>query len=166
MAWALRLEASVSAIKPVSKDEANQSSAKLGTLGRSQIFHLGPFTYLGCAQDLDDLKSWVLSHKWQVICDWWTNPIAGFNLCDPRQQVISSICLLVLALLLRNIILHIFVMCRLTELDKEIAAISLPALASLAADPIAGLVDTAYIGRLGDLLAWLGGHQLFKKQVV
>lgn len=38
---------------------------------------------------------------------------------------------------------------RLTDLDREIAGISLPALASLAADPIAGLVDTAYIGRLG-----------------
>lgn len=38
---------------------------------------------------------------------------------------------------------------RLSGLDKEIAVIALPALASLAADPIAGLVDTAYIGKLG-----------------
>jgi len=35
------------------------------------------------------------------------------------------------------------------ELDKEIISISLPMLATLAADPIAGLVDTAYLGRLG-----------------
>ena len=40
-------------------------------------------------------------------------------------------------------------LCRLTDLDKEIAIIALPALASLAADPIASLVDTAYIGKLG-----------------
>lgn len=42
--------------------------------------------------------------------------------------------------------------CRVTDLDKEIAVIALPALASLAADPIASLVDTAYIGKLGATL--------------
>ena len=41
-------------------------------------------------------------------------------------------------------------LCRFTDLDKDIAIIALPALASLAADPIASLVDTAYIGKLGE----------------
>ncbi len=47
--------------------------------------------------------------------------------------------------------------CRVSELDKEIAVIALPALASLAADPIASLVDTAYIGRLGTVSLYI--HQ-------
>jgi hypothetical protein len=34
-------------------------------------------------------------------------------------------------------------------LDKEILQIAWPMLLTLAADPVAGLVDTAYIGRLG-----------------
>lgn len=38
---------------------------------------------------------------------------------------------------------------RLSQLDKDIALIALPTLATLAADPIASLVDTAYIGHLG-----------------
>jgi hypothetical protein len=38
---------------------------------------------------------------------------------------------------------------RVSPLDKEIALIALPTLATLAADPIASLVDTAYIGHLG-----------------
>jgi len=38
---------------------------------------------------------------------------------------------------------------RRSELDKEIAAIALPTLATLAADPLASLVDTAWLGRLG-----------------
>jgi hypothetical protein len=39
---------------------------------------------------------------------------------------------------------------RVSPLDKEIALIALPTLATLAADPIASLVDTAYIGHLGE----------------
>eukprot|EP00884_Botryococcus_braunii_P000219 jgi/Botrbrau1/10198/Bobra.116_1s0014.1 len=38
---------------------------------------------------------------------------------------------------------------RLSQLDKDIALIAVPTLATLAADPIASLVDTAYIGHLG-----------------
>ena len=38
---------------------------------------------------------------------------------------------------------------RRKALDKEFAAIAVPALAQFAAEPIAGLVDTAYLGRLG-----------------
>lgn len=42
-------------------------------------------------------------------------------------------------------------------LDREIAALALPALGALAADPLVTLVDTAYIGRLGTVpLAALG----------
>lgn len=37
------------------------------------------------------------------------------------------------------------------ELGVEIAAIALPALVALAADPLASLVDTAFIGRLGSV---------------
>eukprot|EP00316_Scyphosphaera_apsteinii_P000612 CAMPEP_0119330032 /NCGR_PEP_ID=MMETSP1333-20130426/77330_1 /TAXON_ID=418940 /ORGANISM="Scyphosphaera apsteinii, Strain RCC1455" /LENGTH=553 /DNA_ID=CAMNT_0007339309 /DNA_START=116 /DNA_END=1774 /DNA_ORIENTATION=- len=44
---------------------------------------------------------------------------------------------------------------RLRNLDLEFAAIALPALAQCAAEPIAGLVDTAYLGRLG--AATIGG---------
>ena len=36
------------------------------------------------------------------------------------------------------------------ELGLEIAIIALPALVALAADPLASLVDTAFIGQLGN----------------
>lgn len=35
------------------------------------------------------------------------------------------------------------------ELGKEIAFIALPAVLALAADPLASLVDTAFIGKIG-----------------
>ena len=38
------------------------------------------------------------------------------------------------------------------ELGLEIAVIALPALLALAADPLASLVDTAFIGQLGTRL--------------
>lgn len=38
---------------------------------------------------------------------------------------------------------------RLGELDRTILALALPALATLAADPLVSLVDTAFVGRLG-----------------
>lgn len=42
-------------------------------------------------------------------------------------------------------------------LDREIAALAVPALGALAADPLVSLVDTAFVGRLGTLpLAALG----------
>lgn len=37
----------------------------------------------------------------------------------------------------------------LSALDRDIADIAVPMLVALAADPIAGLVDTAIVGRLG-----------------
>lgn len=41
------------------------------------------------------------------------------------------------------------------ELGREIAIIAFPALVALAADPLASLVDTAFIGQLGiAFLAW------------
>lgn len=52
----------------------------------------------------------------------------------------------------RAVNVKVFATRRLTGMDAEIAALALPALASLAADPLAGLVDTAYIGRLGRLM--------------
>ncbi|KAK9837241.1 hypothetical protein WJX81_001184 [Elliptochloris bilobata] len=39
--------------------------------------------------------------------------------------------------------------CQVTSLDRQIAALALPTLGTLAADPLASLVDTAYIGHLG-----------------
>lgn len=42
-----------------------------------------------------------------------------------------------------------------SQMNREFAAIAIPALAQFAAEPIAGLVDTAYLGRLGS--AALGG---------
>lgn len=38
---------------------------------------------------------------------------------------------------------------KLDELGKEIAEIAVPAALALAADPIASLVDTAFIGHIG-----------------
>ncbi len=40
----------------------------------------------------------------------------------------------------------------LDELGIEIARIALPAAMALTADPIASLVDTAFIGQIGNLL--------------
>lgn len=40
-------------------------------------------------------------------------------------------------------------MFKLDELGSEIAQISIPAALALAADPVASLVDTAFIGRIG-----------------
>lgn len=46
---------------------------------------------------------------------------------------------------------------RLTPLDREIVGLGLPAMATLAADPLLSLVDTALVGRLGAVpLAALG----------
>lgn len=39
--------------------------------------------------------------------------------------------------------------CKLDELGSEIARITIPAALALAADPLASLVDTAFIGQLG-----------------
>ena len=39
--------------------------------------------------------------------------------------------------------------CKLDELGREIAQIALPATLALAADPVASLVDTAFIGHIG-----------------
>ena len=46
---------------------------------------------------------------------------------------------------------------KLDELGSEIARIAIPAALALAADPLASLVDTAFIGQLG-LLAFLAFH--------
>lgn len=43
--------------------------------------------------------------------------------------------------------------------DKDILALALPAALALAADPLLGMVDTAFVGRLGadELVSnWLG----------
>lgn len=42
---------------------------------------------------------------------------------------------------------------KVDELGKEIVTIALPALMALASDPFALLVDTAFIGHLGMILA-------------
>lgn len=42
---------------------------------------------------------------------------------------------------------HVF---KLDELGREIAQIALPAALALAADPVASLVDTAFIGQIGN----------------
>lgn len=42
---------------------------------------------------------------------------------------------------------HVF---KLDELGREIARIALPAALALAADPVASLVDTAFIGQIGN----------------
>lgn len=44
---------------------------------------------------------------------------------------------------------HVF---KLDELGSEIAQIALPAALALTADPIASLVDTAFIGQIGILI--------------
>lgn len=38
---------------------------------------------------------------------------------------------------------------KLDELGKEIAEIAIPAALALAADPVASLIDTAFIGHIG-----------------
>jgi len=48
---------------------------------------------------------------------------------------------------------------KLDELGSEIARIAIPAALALAADPLASLVDTAFIGQLG-LLAFLAFRSL------
>ena len=45
---------------------------------------------------------------------------------------------------------HVF---KLDELGSEIAQIALPAALALTADPIASLVDTAFIGQIGILFS-------------
>lgn len=39
--------------------------------------------------------------------------------------------------------------CKLDTLGKEILSIAIPAVLTLAADPVASLIDTMFIGRLG-----------------
>ncbi|MBT8198638.1 MAG: MATE family efflux transporter, partial [Acidimicrobiia bacterium] len=38
---------------------------------------------------------------------------------------------------------------RRTRYDREILALAIPALGTLAADPLVSLVDTAFVGRIG-----------------
>lgn len=45
-------------------------------------------------------------------------------------------------------------MFRLDELGQEILSIAVPAALALAADPLASLVDTAFIGRLGLIILY------------
>ena len=47
---------------------------------------------------------------------------------------------------------HVF---KMDELGSEIAQIALPAALALTADPIASLVDTAFIGQIGNFLCFL-----------
>ena len=47
---------------------------------------------------------------------------------------------------------------KLDELGKEIIGIALPAALALAADPIASLIDTAFIGHLGLLFIFYSIH--------
>jgi Na+-driven multidrug efflux pump len=50
------------------------------------------------------------------------------------------------------------------RLTREFFAIALPAFIQLAAEPLAGLVDTAYLGRLGPVgpwICWGGGLRVF-----
>ena len=54
---------------------------------------------------------------------------------------------------------------KLDELGSEIAQIALPAAMALAADPIASLIDTAFIGQIGISIslycfAWIMRHGL------
>lgn len=42
--------------------------------------------------------------------------------------------------------------CKLDALGREILGIAIPAVLTLAADPVASLIDTMFIGRLGLLL--------------
>jgi Na+-driven multidrug efflux pump len=46
---------------------------------------------------------------------------------------------------------------RKRSLDRQFVAIALPALAQCAAEPLAGLVDTAWIGRLGSVAMGAAG---------
>lgn len=76
---------------------------------------------------------------------------------DIRYDSNSSILFLfssnVQGLMLKSIQLYIYCMSRhvfkLDELGLEIAQIALPAALALTADPIASLVDTAFIGQIG-----------------
>ena len=49
------------------------------------------------------------------------------------------------------------------RLDLEILDIAWPMLLTLASDPIAGLVDTAFIGRLGEEICMEGGGRHAKR---
>ncbi len=44
--------------------------------------------------------------------------------------------------------------CKLDALGREILGIAIPAVLTLAADPVASLIDTMFIGRLGLLLLY------------